>query len=107
MSDWNNNQGGSAHRNSFGQDDWTSGGQAENTSTSNDGFEVPVGASYRDGAVDTHLSKTEYNDKQKKRAMELYGATFVTVEVYAVIDRDVDDVKEAVGNITYRQLQEA
>ncbi|RBQ66355.1 hypothetical protein FVER14953_21345 [Fusarium verticillioides] len=38
MSDWNNNQGGSAYRNSFGQDDWTSGGQAENTSTSNDGF---------------------------------------------------------------------
>ncbi|KAF5539801.1 amino acid transport gap1, partial [Fusarium phyllophilum] len=31
----------------------------------------------RDGALDAHLSDTEYNNEQEKRKMELYGATFI------------------------------
>ncbi|KAF4443092.1 hypothetical protein FACUT_1646 [Fusarium acutatum] len=37
---------------------------------------VPAGAIHRDGAVDAHLSDTEYNEQEKQK-MELYGATFV------------------------------
>ncbi|KAL9560968.1 hypothetical protein ACKAV7_014997 [Fusarium commune] len=39
---------------------------------------VPAGASiHRDGAIDAHLSDTEYNDEQENRKRELYGATFI------------------------------
>ncbi|TVY66250.1 Cellular nucleic acid-binding protein-like protein [Fusarium oxysporum f. sp. cubense] len=38
MSDWNNDQGGSAHPNTFEQENWTNSGQAENTSANNAGF---------------------------------------------------------------------
>ncbi|EXL92895.1 hypothetical protein NOF04DRAFT_14291 [Fusarium oxysporum II5] len=39
---------------------------------------APAGASiHRDGAIDAHLSDTEYDDEKEKRKRELYGATFI------------------------------
>ncbi|KAM0082317.1 hypothetical protein ACKRZS_005476 [Fusarium odoratissimum] len=32
---------------------------------------------HRDGAIDAHLSDTEYDDEKEKRKRELYGATFI------------------------------
>ncbi|EXL42130.1 hypothetical protein FOCG_15478 [Fusarium oxysporum f. sp. radicis-lycopersici 26381] len=39
---------------------------------------APAGASiHRDGAIDAHLSDTEYDDEKEKGKRELYGATFI------------------------------
>ncbi|KAH7215686.1 hypothetical protein DER44DRAFT_653241 [Fusarium oxysporum] len=39
---------------------------------------APAGASiHRDGAIDAHLSDTEYDDEKEMRKRELYGATFI------------------------------
>ncbi|KAJ0124218.1 Uncharacterized protein HZ326_31364, partial [Fusarium oxysporum f. sp. albedinis] len=41
-------------------------------------YAPPAGAGiHRDGAIDAHLSDTEYDDEKEKRKRELYGATFI------------------------------
>lgn len=43
-----------------------------------DTYAPPAGAGiHRDGAIDAHLSDTEYDDEKEKRKRELYGANFI------------------------------
>ncbi|KAG4287760.1 hypothetical protein FPRO06_05412 [Fusarium proliferatum] len=136
MSDWNNDQGGSADPNTFEQENWTSGGQAANASTNNAGFgnngfddandfvgEQPAGDDKCFGCGETGLIHPGHIRKNCEKPRKINRDHIADVSAddawnkikQAVIDRDVDDAKEAVqeyikavdGDITYRQLQEA
>ncbi|KAI8403246.1 hypothetical protein FOFC_16683 [Fusarium oxysporum] len=136
MSDWNNDQGGSAHPNTFEQENWTNSGQAENTSANNAGFgnddfdngdgfvgEQPTGNEKCFGCGETGLICSGHMRKNCEKPRKINRDHVADVSAddawnkikQAAIKRDVDDAKEAVeeyikavdGDITYRQLQEA
>uniref|UniRef100_A0A0D2XMT7 CCHC-type domain-containing protein n=1 Tax=Fusarium oxysporum (strain Fo5176) TaxID=660025 RepID=A0A0D2XMT7_FUSOF len=136
MSDWNNDQGGSAHPNTFEQENWTNSGQAENTSANNAGFgnddfdngdgfvgEQPTGNEKCFGCGETGLICSGHMRKNCEKPRKINRDHVADVSAddawnkikQAAIERDVDDAKEAVeeyikavdGDITYRQLQEA